>query len=356
MDPFSCSNGIIDGSQSKSLDIRRTKFNHFHAPGLTIYGPKGIGSELTITDGTGHKGFENAIIYANNTDIIKLQKQTSGGRNSFLNVVLYAYEASNITINCENGWFNCENMSIYISDDSFSILNPSVPDKLIIICNKDYDDECHQLKVFISYNNSNNIWGCMYIYNQTNWYCIEMIESLSPTLSPTLQPTLETSIPTVTPTIELISSNQQNNGKTLRVIILTNSIVFGVAITLCCLIMVFVRVYRKQRQRKMSETIIKNSYTDSKNEINPEIPNGYASNSEIIKGAIDPNQLNASSLHIPNNAPQIISVKSNSATYNDNNENKNDDSKNDELNIPIEGVIEEPPTPGNTSGGDIGDV
>ena len=349
MDAYSCSNGIIDGSQSKSLEIRRTRHQHFHGKGLTVYGPNGIGTQLTITDGRGLNGYENAIIYANNTDIVRLQKQSERGKYAFLNSILYAYNSSNITVDCERGWFNCQNMSIYTYDDSFSILNPSIPDKLTIICSDVYDDECYQVKVYTSYNDYNDIWSCMYIHNGSQWNCIEFIESLSPTSSPTiepttetllptietsvptletasptlstiqptietsvptietsvptnlptstptlstLEPTVETSVPTIEPTIETIlpttqptttptvmktfesiPSNSQNNSKTIRVIVLTNAIVFSVAISLCCLVIIFVQLYRKYKQAKESETVIQNIYLSNKNGINSEIPN-----------------------------------------------------------------------------------
>jgi len=251
----------------------------------------------------------NAIIYANNTDIVRLQKQTEIGQHAFLNSILYAYNSSNITVDCERGWFNCQNMSIYTYDDAFSLLNPSIPDKLTIICNDLFSDECYQAKVYTSYNdyNDNDIWSCMYIHNGVQWNCVQFIDSLSPTSSPTMEPTIETLsptlvptietsapttetllptietsqptieptietisptttptlptlLPTVTPTIKSISSKNKTN--TLRVIIVTNSIVFGVAISCFCLIMTLVSLHT----RKMKPvTIFKSSFNTSEN-------------------------------------------------------------------------------------------
>ena len=365
MDPFSCSNAVIDGSESKSLLISRAKHNHFHGQNITIYGPKGKGSELIIRDSIGHEGFSNSNIFANNTDTIYIRG--SHGNKAFANNILYAYEASNITIHCGFGFFNCQNMKIYTYHESFSLSNPLLPGKLTIICHREWDDECDQLKVFILYNNYTNTWSCMYTHSDTGWDCIPFAQTLSPTNIPTkstniptILPNIPKILPTINPTISPLLLPSQTGSikqnRTLKVIIFTNIIVFGVVVSCCCIIVAFAWRYKNKdfiSFRKSSTPTSKSSsirfsifFSKLNTKNTKSIPNNNATDPINTNKSIEANTNITVSVNtnesIPDTIPGISAVKSKS--------HSNDKTNNDDNDVPAPGaqipsnhVIELPP-------------
>ena len=195
---YSCQNATLHGSNTKSLHLKINDGATYGAKTMTIYGPNGNNTSLRIFSDNAWHSLKYSIIYAGYTSKIEL---FGSGRNRFKGVKLYAYHSKSIWIECNGSNRPCEDMKIFIHDDSFDSMHPYPTNRLFMECKNSHD--CINAQLFVSYNISDT-WICLFIYNNSNWYCNDHEISWNtpkPTPSPTFMPTKATNYPSVPPTI-----------------------------------------------------------------------------------------------------------------------------------------------------------
>ena len=192
MTSYACKDAVLFGQNSKTVRIRTNDIGRHHANGMIIYAPNGNSTSLYLENDLGNYGFENTVIYANNTDIVSL---TGDGHVIFRNMILYAYNASSIDIECNDGIERCRNMRIYLYESTFNPANPSILISRLRLGCLD-DDDCMDTQIIV-YSDNYDPWRCIYL---SSVGCIPRTLTISPTYA-TSSPTVFTKPPSKTPTL-----------------------------------------------------------------------------------------------------------------------------------------------------------
>ena len=335
MNSYACRDATINAENTKSLKIIAHERTRFSAMGMNILAPNGDDTSLVIWSDHARGSFQSATIYANNTAKIELIGKEP---NRFRKLILYAYHASSIYIDCSQGIAStCRDMEIFIHEEQFSIASPYPANRLHIKCINQF--ECDNIKVIISYPNSFS-WTCTFHYgvSSSKWFCGQYevpFNTPNPTLSPSQNPTKITNTPTlfptdvptiktVTPTIKTvnptritpnptilthnpthnpnISVNNVPENDSLYVVWLITAIMGGLCILVSIIFIGFCGYVYGQKTRKHSCDAIADK-------LSPQKANSSSTNNTIVDKEIKPTGVDFSNEYGEKTPPLSVSSK-----------------------------------------------